>query len=664
MTSDAARSTERTLVVPETADAALLDQPLRSVVDVEAIERTPLEERLTIVDFSRRVALALDARHAEDTAIFYVPDGDIDRPAERISFATLRDNIARTASLLRAHGIGRNDVIAILMPAVPALYWSVLGSMSAGIPFPVNWMLEAGHALHLVKEANAKAVIALGPTPGFRIWESIQSFVGQLPSQLPIWSVPGPGGSVLAASDLSRHIAWQASTAGAPDHRLRDAITTDAIAGDDIAAYIHSGGTTGLPKIVKLSHANLSYRHWALQVASKAVLGEVVMHDTPMFHIGGLAGRCLPPLASGASVLIPSVMGARDKRYIANYWKFVEKYRVTRLSGVPTTLATLAKSAPRGEDLSSLKPYFITGSTAMPVAIRDQFERISGVRVLNSYGLTENTASVTIDPRDGIRKEGGSGIRLPYTKIRVVEMDDKRNTVRECAPGEIGMLQVKGPGVAPAYVNPAHDDAARTKDGWLITGDLGRVDSDGHLFVTGRVKDVIIRGGHNIDPALIEEALAKSPGVLHAAAVGKPDAYAGELPVAYVQLVPGSQANASDLIAFVAEHIAERAAIPKEIFVVDMIPLTDVGKPIKAALRRDAAERTFRAVLSEAIGLPCRSGQLQVVIEPHATHGTLVTIRVMDSHPTGRAILAGRIEEVMGRYSFAYIIEWSRGVAE
>jgi fatty-acyl-CoA synthase len=662
--SDAARSMERTLVVPETADAALLDKELRSVVDVEGIERTPLEERLTVLDFTRRVALALAARHAGDTAIFYVPDGDIDRPAERISFAMLRDNIAHTASLLRAHGIGRNDVIAILMPAVPALYWSVLGAMSAGVPFPVNWMLEGGHALHLVKEAKAKAVIALGPTPGFRIWESIQSFVGHMPPDLPIWSVPGPGGTVLAASDLSSHIARQARYATAPDNLPRDDATADGITGDDIAAYIHSGGTTGLPKIVKLSHANLSYRHWALQLASKAVMGEVVLHDAPMFHVGGLAGRCLPPLASGASILIPSVMGARDKRYIANYWKFVEKYRVTRLSGVPTTLATLAKSGPRGEDLSSLKPYFITGSTAMPVAIREQFERVSGVRVLNSYGLTENTASVAIDPRDGIRKVGASGIRLPYTKIRAAQMDDKGNTVRQCSPGEIGMLQIKGPGVSPAYVNPAHDDAARTKDGWLITGDLGRIDSDGYLFVTGRAKDVIIRGGHNIDPSLIEEALAKSPGVLHAAAVGKPDAYAGEIPVAYVQLVPGSQADASDLIAFVTEHIAERAAIPKEIFIVEKIPLTDVGKPIKAALRREAAERTFRTVLSEAIGLSCESGQFQVVVEAHSTHGTLVTIRVMDSHPKERDILAGRIEELMGRYSFAYIIEWRPGVTE
>jgi fatty-acyl-CoA synthase len=646
--SDAAQSTARTLVVPETADADLLDKELRSVTDMEAIERTPLDERLTVVDFTRRVALALAERDAEDTAIFYVPDGDIDRRAERISFATLRDNIDRTASLLRAHGIGRNDVIAILMPAVPSLYWSVLGAMSAGVAFPVNWMLESEHVLHLLKEANAKAVIALGPTPGFKIWESIMSFVGQLPPNMPIWSVPGPAGTVLAQSDLSRHIAQQGNV-----------VAPSNIAGTDIAAYVHSGGTTGLPKIVKLSHGNMSYRHWTLQLASKAVLGEVVLHDTPMFHIGGLAGRCLPPLASGASVLIPSVMGARDRRYIANYWKFVEKYRVTRLSGVPTTLATLANSPPQREDLSSLKPYFITGSTAMPVAIREQFERISGVRVLNSYGLTENTASAAIDPRDGIRKEGSSGIRLPYTKIRAVEMDDKGSTVRQCEPGEIGMLQIKGPGVAPAYVNPAHDGAARTQDGWLITGDLGRIDNDGYLFVTGRAKDVIIRGGHNIDPALIEEALLKSPWVLHAAAVGKPDAYAGELPVAYVQLIPGSRATVSDLISLMTRHIAERAAIPKEIFIVDSIPLTDVGKPIKAALRREVAERTFRAVLSEAFGLSCDNGPFHVAVKPHATHGTLVTILVMATHSTERDILAERIKEVMGRYSFAYIIEWS-----
>jgi fatty-acyl-CoA synthase len=638
-----------TVVVPQTADATLLDQQLRSLADVEMIERTPLDERLTIVDFTMRVELALAAHAPGEVAITYVADGDVDRTPERVTFTSLRENIRRTAALLQAHGIGRNDVVAILLPAVPEIYWSILGAMSRGIPFPVNWMLESEQLLSLLKEANTKAVIALGPTPGFRIWESLQSITRELPN-VPTWSVAGPGGTMLPQSDLTAQLA-PLSEGASP---------AEVITGDSIAVYLHSGGTTGVPKIVKLSHRNLSYRHWTLQLASKAVVGEVILHDTPMFHVGGLAGRCFPPLASGASILIPSVMGARDKRYVANYWKFVEKYRVTRLSGVPTTLATLSKLPPRGEDLSSLAPYFITGSTAMPIVIREEFERISGVHILNSYGLTENTASVAIDPRDGIRKQGSSGIRLPYTKIRVTRMDETHGGMCECAVGEIGMLQIKGPGVTPGYVNEVHQLAARTLDGWLITGDLGRIDEDGYLFVTGRAKDVIIRGGHNIDAALIEEALVKFPGALHVAAVGKPDAYAGELPVAYVQLLPGSQATAADLMAFASAHIAERAAIPKEIFIVSEIPLSEVGKPIKLALRRDAAERTFRTVLTDAMETLGVRAQLRPIVRPHATKGTEVAIVVKDAPMEERDRLVARIALVMGAYSIAYAIEWDK----
>ena len=642
-----AAASARTPVVIQSADAALLDEPYGSLDDVENIEHTPLERRLTVVDFTQRIDLALAAHAADDVAITYVPDGDVESVPERITFSALRDNIRRTTALLRAHRVGRSDVVAILVPAVPAIYWSILGAMSCGIPFPVNWMLEPEHLLGLLKEANTKAVIALGPTPQFKIWESLQSMAGKLPG-VPIWSVPGPAGTVLPESDLATHLARLPDVASPPND----------IEADSIAAYLHSGGTTGLPKIVKLSHRNLSYRHWTLQLASKAVFGEVILHDTPMFHVGGLAGRCLPPLASGASVLIPSIMGARDKRYVANYWKFVEKYQVTRLSGVPTTLATLTRSPPRGEDLSTLKPYFITGSTSMPTAVRDEFERISGARILNSYGLTENTASVAIDPRDGLRKEGSSGIRLPYTKIRVARMDQEDGAVRECAVGEIGMLQIKGPGVSPGYVNEAHERAARTTDGWLITGDLGRVDKDGYLFVTGRVKDVIIRGGHNIDSALIEEALLKSPDVLHAAAVGKPDAYAGELPAAYVQLVPGSQVTAADLVAFASSHIVERAAVPKDIFIVDKMPLSDVGKPVKVALRRDAAERTFSSVLNDAVADFGGSVRLPTTVRQHATKGTEVVIRVVGAPSEERDRLTTRIAQIMGRFAFAYVIEW------
>ena len=630
-----------------TADYDLLDLPLGNSADVKAIERTPVEERLKIANFSTRIDIALAARDPADIAIHYVADGDVNTPAEEVSFRQLRTNIARTTALLHASDQSAADVTAILLPAVPSIYWAILGAMRAGIVFPVNWMLEPAHLLNLLEEAKVSKIIALGPTPGFKIWESLMSIREKLPTDVRIWSVAGPDGQVLDASDLNLQIA-----------RLADgSVLPPAVAGGEIAAYVHSGGTTGRPKIVKLSHRNMSFRHWSLQLALKAVPGEVIIHDTPMFHVGGLTGRCLPPLASGASVLIPSVMGARDKRYIANYWKFVDKYRVTRLSAVPTTLSVLAKSPPQGDDLSSLKPYFITGSTAMPVAVREEFERVAGVRVLNSYGMTENTASIAIDPRDGVPKEGASGLRLPYTGIRAAVMGPDGKTVRLCGVNEIGMLQIKSPGLTPGYLDPAHDLAARTDDGWLVTGDLGRIDADDYVFVTGRAKDIIIRGGHNIDPGLIEEPLAHSPDVLLAAAVGKPDAYAGELPVVYVQLMPGSYATGADLLAFLEKRISERAAMPKEVHILERLPLTDIGKPLKSRLREMAAEHEFHLQVGQAIGLaPQDAGRLTVSVQPHPVHGTLVSINIIGAPPDEHAGLAARIKEVMGRFSYHYAI--------
>ncbi len=633
-----------------TADYELFDVPLRNSADVRAIERIPVQERVGIDNFSRRIDIALRGRDPADVAIHYVSDGDIHTPAQTVSFGALRQNIAGTAALLRQGGHSPSDVTAILLPAVPSVYWAILGAMRAGIVFPVNWMLEPRHLLHLLKQSGATKIIALGPTPGFKIWESLMSVADELPKGSRIWSVEGPGGTVLNDSDLNLQLGALGPQSESEEYA----------AGAAIAAYVHSGGTTGLPKIVKLSHQNMSFRHWTLQLMFKAVPGEIIIHDVPMFHVGGLTGRCLPPLASGASVLIPSVMGARDKRYLGNYWKFVAKYRVTRLSGVPTTLAVLAKSPPQGDDLSSLKPCFIVGSTAMPVAVREEFERVSGVRVLNSYGMTENTASIAIDPRDGPPREGASGIRLPYTDIRAAIVDAQGKTLRVCERNEIGMLQIRSPGLTPGYLNAEHDRIARTEDGFLITGDLGRIDKDDYVFVTGRAKDVIIRGGHNIDPALIEEPLVQAPGVLFAAAVGKPDAYAGELPIAYVQLMAGASATSEELLAFLDGRITERAAIPKEILIVDQIPLTDIGKPKKNVLRDMAAAREFALILGKATGLaPNGPGpHLEVRVLPHPVHGTQVEILVHGVPAESQSAIDAQIRAAMAPFAHARSISF------
>lgn len=221
--------------------------------------------------------------------------------------------------------------------------------------------------------------------------------------------------------------------------------------------------------------------------------------------------------------------------------------------------AYLAVSAgenpPTTEDISSLRPYFATGSTAMAPSVQKSIAEITGARALQTYGLTENTSHATVDPRDGEQRRGYSGIRVAYMKLRIVKMASDGTVERDCAPGEDGMVLVGGPGVAGGYLDPAQNRGTFLPDGFFVTGDLGQMDADGYLRISGRQKDMIIRSGHNIEPGLIEDALLQSPAVAQAAAIGKPDQYAGELPIAYVELHPGAKITAEELLRFATDRI-------------------------------------------------------------------------------------------------------------
>jgi fatty-acyl-CoA synthase len=215
------------------------------------------------------------------------------------------------------------------------------------------------------------------------------------------------------------------------------------------------------------------------------------------------------------------------------------------------------------------------------------------------------------------------------------------------------VVLVKGPSITPGYVNPKYNTGIFTQEGWFNSGDLGRFDADGYLWLTGRVKDVIIRGGHNIDPSVIEETLLKHPEVLLAAAVSKPDSYAGELPVAYVQLIAGANVTAEQLREFAQAHIPERAAAPKEIVLVERMPLTDIGKPAKVKLRLDAARRAFTADLAGVAG-PARVS-VEMVSDPHKGNLALITVDAADER---RQDIEARIRERMKYYPTPYAITW------
>jgi fatty-acyl-CoA synthase len=212
---------------------------------------------------------------------------------------------------------------------------------------------------------------------------------------------------------------------------------------------------------------------------------------------------------------------------------------------------------------------------------------------------------------------------VPYSRVRIVKLDADDQLVCDCEPDEIGVVIMAGPGVFRGYLNDAHNRGAFIDGEWVNSGDLGRLDRDGFLWITGRAKDVVIRGGHNIDPGPIEDILFQHPAVGLAAVVGQPDAYAGELPVAYVQMKPGTIAAPGELEVWVRERTPERAAVPAQIIPIDSMPLTGVGKVFKPQLRWDAARRVFTEVLALLVerGIECK-----VEVGPHGTHGSVATV--------------------------------------
>ncbi len=611
---------------------------LQTLADIEAIEKIPLEQRITRWDFAQNL---LDGcRLQPDRAAIHATHlGDIDGPLQTWTFADLERHSIQIANLLRARGVGADDAVAIIGPTVPAMFAMLIGGMLAARPFPINWMLDASSLRDLIVQSGAKAVVALGPTPGFEVWEHVQQAVELLQGRVPVLTVHDPFGPAHPHDLLS-----------AASEHPGDRLTFDRPVAqrDSVACYVHSGGTTGHPKIVKILHGGMVFRQWAASLGLAFTPHDVVLSDTPLFHIGGLLVRGLVSTADGHTTIIPSMHGARDKSYIANYWRYVERFGITQISGVPTTLSVLAKQPPTTENITSLRPFFATGSTAMAPSIQDRIEAITGARTLQSYGLTENTSHATLDLRDGEIRRGCSGIRVPYVQVRIVSINDHGVIERDCGVNEIGMVVLRGPGIAGGYLDVDHNQGVFLPDGSLVTGDLGSLDEEGYIRISGRKKDLIIRGGHNIEPRLIEDALLQCPAVALAAAVGKPDAHAGELPVAYVQLHPGASITEQALLEFAAAHIPERPAVPKDIFVLDRLPLTAVGKPQKHLLQIDAAERVFRQVLQPVPG----EWSLKV-----ATSGGGLLLNV--GLKGGGAQARGQVDSLLSAYAVRYHVDMS-----
>jgi fatty-acyl-CoA synthase len=374
---------------------------------------------------------------------------------------------------------------------------------------------------------------------------------------------------------------------------------------EDLAAFVHTGGTTGAPKIAAHTHANQLACGRGIAQAAGLAAGEAALGGLPLFHVNALVVTGIAPMFSGAQVVWPGPAGYRDPALYAHFWKIIQHYQVAAMSAVPTVYGTLAK-IPVDADISALR-LPIVGASPLPSSVREAFAAHTGRRLLEGYGLTEATCATTFTP-PGEERPGSVGTVLPGQRIKAVRAGADGSWV-DCAPGETGLLVIGGPTVFAGYVTEPAASGPRVsrgdmvRDGWLDTGDLGHVDAEGFVYLTGRAKDLIIRGGHNIDPRVIEEGLLSHPAVTAAAAVGRPDRHSGEVPVAYVVPADPARFDETELMSWARAAIGEPAARPKRIYPTAAIPVTAIGKHFKPALAADAAVRAVTETLADA-GLP------------------------------------------------------------
>ncbi|GAB3090550.1 acyl-CoA synthetase [Lysobacter terrae] len=609
------------------------------------------------------------AAHPEAPALsFFLRTIDHTKP-ETWNYRQLFAQITRTANLFHSLGADKDHVIAFVLPNLPETHLVIWGGQAAGIVAAVNPMLEPEAIAELLKAMDASILVTLAPYPGTDLWQRLRPALGRVGSLRHVLLVSLAEHVVGTRRWAARMLQWREacsvarSVRQAPagnfrihefDRALRRQPADRLLSGrrihpDDYSSFFCTGGTTGAPKIAMRRHRNEVANAWsAAQVLGDGIgPGKNIFCGLPLFHVNGAMVTGLLPFSRGAHVVLGTPQGYRGKGVIEKFWSIVERHRIHFFSAVPTVYSALLQ-VPRGECRVESLEYGICGAAPMPRELLNRFQQETGVRILEGYGLTEATCVSSLNPPLGERRSGSIGLRLPGQAMKAVILDASGNYQRDALDDEPGVLVVSGPNVFAGYRLEEQNQGIWLDLGdgerWLHTGDLARRDAEGYFWLTGRTKELIIRGGHNIDPAVIEQPLYAHPSVQLVAAVGRPDSYAGELPVAYVQLKPHQQAEEAELLAYLSERISERAAMPKSITVIDEMPLTPVGKIFKPELRRRQVGQALQQALDEA-GVQVRSVHIEA---DEGKHGVCTCVTLTDDRTKPD------VAAVLDRFPFPY----------
>lgn len=566
---------------------------IRTRADIAAIERYAFEDFFpagTILG-CLEAAAAIDP---DKPAIKHLNSADTAIAPRVITYRDLIAQIRASASLFEEVSEGEKPAVAVILPMMPEGLIAPWGAASVGIGCQINPYLEMKHITAIMNAAHATVLVTTTNAFGPGAWDKLGDIKAAVPTLKRVFIV----GSGDPDTDFGQAIARQAAK-GAPFTPVTDP-NAEAI-------YLPTGGTTANPKLVPMTHIGQLINAWINGALAGSQTDGVVGHAMPNFHVGGFVVLALRALIFGQTLLTLTTDGFRNPEVVKNFWNIARHYGMTSVLATPATAAAIL-SVGASSDGHRIET-FHCGASTIPVALANAFHAKFGIWLRELWGMTEVHGVVTGHPNGIEPVVGAVGVQMPHQPVRAFIVDAQNRFQRECAPGERGVLVISGPGVMRGYVNAELNAGFHVKDApdgkrWANTGDLGMVDKDGYVWIFGRAKDVIIRGGHNIDANLIEEVLVRHPAVQLAAAIGRPDPAKGELPVAYVQLKAGATATVEELADLCRKDVQERAAVPVAITIVEQMPMTAVGKISKPVLRfrvtREVAEGVVRDVLGDA----------------------------------------------------------------
>ena len=615
----------------------------------EALESVPLEEQLGFNNVYEMLCHTAEM-NGDSPALSFQLEAKPEIRSVTYSYAQYAEEVTSAANLFRSLGAEPDIGVALLLPNLPQTAFALVAAATAGVAVPINPLLTPEQIAGILRDARVRILVTLAPFPKTDLAEKAAEALAQAPDVSALLEVDllqylAPPRSWIASLIRPRRKAGHGATVWDFDRQRRDQPGDALTFGDlpdrnSVSACFHTGGTTGIPKLARHTQRNMLYMGWVTRELLYRP-NDVTLCALPFFHVFGAYITGFAAVAGGVHTVLLCPAGFRAEGIFNSFWKLAERWQANFFLGVPTVFAMLAQKPVDG-DVSGVR-YAVSGAAALPRELLRGFEEKTGIRILEGYGQTESTCVISCNPPEGERRLGSVGIALPHSEVRAARSSaDAGGTEDFCPVGEVGELVVRGPNVFAGYVRDSLNQGLFMGGEWLRTGDLGRVDEDGYIWITGRRKDIIIRGGHNIDPAEIEEVLASHPAVAFAAAVGKPDAVAGELPFAFVELKEGQSAEEEALREFVAERISDPAAKPQAVRILGELPKTAVGKVYKPGLRKVLILETVQDAFHEA--------------------GISATSKIVDDPDLGLVVrVSGGSDDAVGAVLGGLGLAWRRG---